>query len=66
MDMFGMIYSTNTVGEHPTETKWNASGYNGVCFILKSSNFAKINIYPDKPAMPQDLNDKVLKPNGLV
>ena len=66
MDLFNKIYSTNTVREHPAETKWNASGYNGVWFILKSSNIAETNIYPGKPAIPQDLNDKVLKPNGYV
>ena len=66
MDLFNMRYLTYTVGEHLTRTKWNASVYNTVFRILKPSKFTKINIYPDKPAMPQDLNDKVLKPNGLV
>ena len=56
----------HTVGVHPTETKWNASGNNGVFRILKSSNFAEINICPDKTGLPQDLNDTVLKANGLV
>ena len=66
MGMFGMIYSTNTVGEHPTETKWNASGNNGVFRILKSSSFHEIYICPDKTGLHQDLNDTVLKANGLV
>ena len=61
MDLFNMIYSTNTVGEHPIESKWN-----DFVFILKSSIFSKINIYPDKTALRQDLNGKVLKANGLV
>ena len=66
MDLFGMIYSANTFVEHPTESKWNTSGNNGVFRILKSSNYADINIFPDKPAFPQDLNDTVLKPNEIV
>ena len=66
MDLINMRYSTYTVGEHFTETKWNVSGNNGVFRILKSSDFTEINICPDKPALPQDLNDKVLKANGLV
>ena len=41
MDLFNMRYSTNTVGEHPTETRSNAPGYNGVFSILKSSNVTK-------------------------
>ena len=32
-DMFNMMrYSTNTVGEHPTETRSNAPGYKGVFY----------------------------------
>ena len=46
---FNMRYSTNTVGEQPTETRSNASGYNGVFFMLKSSNLAKNKISPDEP-----------------
>ena len=48
MDLFNMRYSTNTVGEHPTGTRSNAPGYNGVFSILKSSNFAKNKISPDE------------------
>ena len=49
MDLFNMRDSTNTVGEHPTETRSNAPGYNGVFSILKSSNFAINKISPDEP-----------------
>ena len=49
MDLFNMRYPTNTVGEHRTETRSISSGYNGVFFILKSSNFAKNKISPDEP-----------------
>ena len=49
MDLFNMRDSTNTVGEHPTETRSNAPGYNGVFFILKSSNFIKYKISRDEP-----------------
>ena len=66
MDLINMIYSTYTVGEHFTETKWNVSGNNGVFCILKPGNFTEINICPDNPALPQDLNDTVLEANGLV
>ena len=66
MDLFNTRYSTYTVGEHATETKWNASGNNGVFRILKSSSFHEIYICPDKTGLHQDLNDTVLKPNGLV
>ena len=48
MDMFNMRYSRNSVGKHPTETRSNAPGYNGVFFILKSSNVAKNKISPDE------------------
>ena len=48
MDLFNMRDSTNTVGEHRTETTSNASGYNGVFFILKLSNVAKNKISPDE------------------
>ena len=44
MDLFNKRYSTNTVGEHLTKTRSNASGYSGVFFIPKSSNFAKTKI----------------------
>ena len=49
MDLFNMRDSTNTVGEHPTETRSNAPGYDGVFFILKSSNVAKNKTSPDEP-----------------
>ena len=49
MDIFNMRYSTNTVGKNHTVTRSNASGYNGVCLILKSSNLAKNKISPDEP-----------------
>ena len=49
MDLFNMRYSTNTVGEHPTETRSNAPGYNGVLFILESSNYSRNKISPDEP-----------------
>ena len=49
MDFFNMRYSTNTVGEHRTETGSNAPGYNGVFSILKSNNFTKNKISPDEP-----------------
>ena len=61
MDLFNMRYSTNTVGEHPTEIQENAS-----VSIFKLNIFAEINVCPDKPALPQDLNDTVLKAIGLV
>ena len=44
MDLVNMRYSINTVGEHRS----NAPGFNGVFFILKSSNFAKNKIFPDE------------------
>ena len=66
MDLFNMRYSTNTVGEHPTETRPNASGYNGVFIILKSSNFAKNKISPDEPPWLQDPNSSFLEVNGVV
>ena len=66
MKLFNMRYSTYTVVEYCIETKWNASGGYGIFRILKSSNFAEINICPDKTALPQDLNDTVLNVNGLV
>ena len=43
-----MRYSSNTVDEHPTETRSKAPGYNGVRFVLESSNFAKNKIPPDE------------------
>ena len=49
MDLFSVRYSANTVGEHPSETRSNVSGYNGVFFILKPSNFAKDKISPGEP-----------------
>ena len=49
VDLNNMRYSTNTVGEHPTESRSNAPGYNGVFFMLKSSNFAKKKKIPDEP-----------------
>ena len=49
MDLINMRDSTNTVGEHSTETSSNAPGYNGVFPILKSSDFAKNKISPDEP-----------------
>ena len=55
-DYFNMRYSTKTFGEHPTETRSNAPGYNGVFFILKSSNFIKNKISPDEPPRLQDPN----------
>ena len=66
MDLFNMRYSTNTVGEHPTETRSNAHGYNGVFFILKSSNISKNKISPDELPWLQDPNSQILKVNGLV
>ena len=66
MDLFNMRYSTNTVWEHPTETRSNAPAYNGVVFILKPSNFAKNKISPDEPPWLQDRNSLILKVNGLV
>ena len=65
-DLFNTRYSTNTVGEHPTETRSKAPGYNGVFFILKSSNFAKNKISPDEPPWLQDPNSLILIVNGLV
>ena len=61
MDLFIMRYSTNTVGEHRTETRSNNPGYNGVFVILKSSNFAKTKISPYEPPWLQDPNSYVLK-----
>ena len=49
MDLFNMIYSTNKVGEHRTETRSNTSGYNGVLIIQKPSNFVKNKNSPDEP-----------------
>ena len=66
MDLFNMRYSTNTVGEHPTETRSNAPGYNGVFLLLKSSNFTKNKISPDEPPWLQDPTTSILKVNGLV
>ena len=56
MDLFNMRYSTNTVGEHLTETRSNASGYKGVFCILKSSNFAKNKSSPMNPHDSRTLN----------
>ena len=44
MDLLNMRFSTNKVGKHPTQTRSNTAGYNGVRFILTSSNFAKNKI----------------------
>ena len=49
MDLFNMRYSTNTVREHPTETRSNTPDYNKVFFILKSSNFAKNKVSTYEP-----------------
>ena len=56
MDLFIMRYSTNTVREHPTENSLNASGYNGVFFMLKPSNLAKNKISLIEPPWLQDPN----------
>ena len=49
MDLFNMIYSTNTVGEHLTGTGSNAPGYNGMFFNLIPNNLAKNNISSNNP-----------------
>ena len=49
MDLFNKRYSTNTVREHPTETRSNAPIYSGVFVILKSRIFDKNKISSDEP-----------------
>ena len=65
MDLFNMIYSTNTVGEHRTETRSNVPGYNEV-FLYKNRVISPSTKFPQmNPSDSRTLTVKFSKSMDL-
>ena len=67
MDLFNMRYSIYTVGEHRTETRSNAPGYEGVFLYLNQVHLPKAKFHLMNPYDVRALTIRlILKVNGLV